>query len=217
MPALWSQVAVSQSAASAAGSDPPITKPKKRPPVVTTRPGSTRARAARRRPRVPRRSGSGPPSAATSSAIATDARPPWLSCPSEVGLGQLRRAGEQPPVRGRGHADHRRDPSASAARRRLSAADAACVCCTDGEPGQLAERRRRVPQRGHEQLQRLRRNLHLPPPVAPARPERYAGHRHPGHVCRGRDRQVRGAPPAHARRASAAGRALGLTYSDIGI
>jgi hypothetical protein len=43
MPAFWSQVDVSQSAASAAGSEPPITQPKKRPPALPVNPSRTSA------------------------------------------------------------------------------------------------------------------------------------------------------------------------------
>jgi hypothetical protein len=40
LPAFWSQTAVSQSAAIAAGTPPPITQPKKRPLDIAVMPGS---------------------------------------------------------------------------------------------------------------------------------------------------------------------------------
>ena len=64
-PAFWSQAAVSQSAASAAGVAPPMTKPKNRPLGVATSPGSAAsARAAIVLRGSSGASGSGPPRAA---------------------------------------------------------------------------------------------------------------------------------------------------------
>jgi hypothetical protein len=68
-PAFWSQTEVSQSAASAAGVAPPITNPKKRPLEDATTPGSAAVASAATTSRGSSgRSGSGPPSAARSSA-----------------------------------------------------------------------------------------------------------------------------------------------------
>jgi hypothetical protein len=67
-PAFWSQAAVSQSAASAAGSAPPITKPKKRPLGDATSPGSAALASALTTSRASTGcSGSGPPRAVRSS------------------------------------------------------------------------------------------------------------------------------------------------------
>ena len=55
MPAFWSHAETSQSAPSAAGSEPPVTKPKNRGPAEATRPGSAprRGRRAPARPVLP--------------------------------------------------------------------------------------------------------------------------------------------------------------------